>query len=436
MGVSLLEWLRESSGFFLLFGGWGLFLVSFAESSFFPVPPDVILIPLALLNPRLALWYAFVCTSASVLGGLFGYFIGARAGRPVLDRFVSRARMRQVEDLFARYGGWAVGIAGFTPIPYKIFTIAAGIFRVGKTVFVVASLIGRGTRFFLEAVIVVALGKEALAFLGRNFEIVTLVLTLLVLGVWFLRKRIRTLRRSGDLAGRLLKRVEVVYRRRFQPLGAYGIQLLTGFGLAGFFLVIFSKLAEDLVNRELDQFDSLVIGLVKALAGPEMDVVMKGFTFLGSAVFLIPAALVVAGALYFGRRHTMESATVLLTLAGGWVLDEILKAAFRRPRPEGLRMVPVSGWSFPSGHSMVAFAFYGLLGYLLWVNLRGKKRRIAGVAGALLLAVLIGISRIYLGVHYPSDVVAGFAAGGFWATACVLGLETLRYHRTHRAGER
>jgi len=225
----------------------------------------------------------------------------------------------------------------------------------------------------------------------------------------------------------------VGYHRRFQALGGYGVKLLTGIILAGFFLIIFAKLAQDLINEELAVFDALVTGWVRVLAGPTMTLVMKGFTFLGSASFLVPAALVVAGVLCRGRRHTMESVTVLLTLAGGWILDEILKAAFHRARPEGLRMVVVSGWSFPSGHSMVSFAFYGLLGYLLWANLRGKKRRIAGAIGAVVVAVLIGISRIYLGVHYPSDVVAGFAAGGFWATACILGLETLRYYRrSHR----
>ena len=199
----VLEWLKSSVDLFLAYGIWGLFLVSFAESSFFPVPPDLILIPLALLNPELALWYAFITTAASVLGGIFGYYIGHRAGRPILARFVSANRMAQVEGMFDKYGGWAVAIAGFTPIPYKVFTIASGLCRINKTTFITASFIGRGARFFLEGLLITLLGAGAKDFLSQYLELGTIVITVLVIAGYMIFTLIKGNSRVNSLAAKI-----------------------------------------------------------------------------------------------------------------------------------------------------------------------------------------------------------------------------------------
>ncbi len=173
----------------LAYGPVGLFIVAFTESTVFPIPPDVILLPLAMMNPRLSWWYAFLTSAASVLGGLLGYAIGRKAGRPILRRFFKEETIRQVEPLFVKYGGWAVGIAAFTPLPFKIFTFGAGIFRVPVLTFTVVSTIGRSARFFLEAALVYFLGDRAQAYLGRNFELATLGLTVILLLItWLLPK--------------------------------------------------------------------------------------------------------------------------------------------------------------------------------------------------------------------------------------------------------
>ncbi|MDI3280240.1 MAG: YqaA family protein [Bacillota bacterium] len=189
--VELIEWTLEV---FAPYGDLGLFAVSFMESSFFPIPPDVLLIPLTLLRPQWGLWLALVTTTASVLGALFGYYIGARGGRPLLERLVSPRRLVEVESLFQRYGAWAVGVAGFTPIPYKVFTIAAGVFHLNRRIFVVASVASRGLRFGLEAVLVMLYGEEIVRFLTGYFDLATLALTLAVLagyGLYWLWRRSR-----------------------------------------------------------------------------------------------------------------------------------------------------------------------------------------------------------------------------------------------------
>jgi len=105
------------------YGSAGLFLLAFIESSFFPVPPDMLLIGLALLAPADAILYGVIATVGSVMGGIFGYWIGFKVGEPVLERFVKKEHIENVHDYFNRYEAWAVGIAGLTPIPYKVFTI-------------------------------------------------------------------------------------------------------------------------------------------------------------------------------------------------------------------------------------------------------------------------------------------------------------------------
>ena len=131
----------------LEYGPLGLFLVAFFESTVFPIPPDVLLLPLCLMNPRLSWWYAFLTTAASTLGAFLGYAVGRKAGRPVVERFFASEMVEKVQFLFGQYGGWAVGIAAFTPVPYKVFTIGAGVFRVPFMTFTVASVIGRASRF-------------------------------------------------------------------------------------------------------------------------------------------------------------------------------------------------------------------------------------------------------------------------------------------------
>ena len=131
-----------------------LFVLSFAESSFFPIPPDVMLAPMSLAKPECAWRYAFLTTIASVLGGLFGYWIGSIAFdwvHPYIVQFGYENTYQQIEHGFNQWNFWILFLAGFTPIPYKLFTIAAGALHVALLPFILGSLVGRGGRFFLVA---------------------------------------------------------------------------------------------------------------------------------------------------------------------------------------------------------------------------------------------------------------------------------------------
>ncbi|MDK2796703.1 MAG: hypothetical protein PWQ19_253 [Tepidiphilus sp.] len=152
---------------------WYLALLSFAESSFFPVPPDVMLAPMAMAAPRRAWALALLTTVASVLGGLFGYAIGyfAFAGiRPWLEGSSYWEPYLQARAWFDAWGAWAVFIAGFSPIPYKVFTIAAGVAQMALLPFTLASLVGRGARFFLVAALMRWGGERMEARLHRIID--------------------------------------------------------------------------------------------------------------------------------------------------------------------------------------------------------------------------------------------------------------------------
>jgi len=163
-------WTNENFG---SFGSPGLFTLAFMESSFFPVPPDLLLISFTLANPELAFFFALICTLGSVFGGMFGYGIGYVGEQLVLEKFFSKRKIERVHKLFEKYETWAILIAGFTPIPYKVFTISAGVFYVNFKKFVVASFIGRGARFFLVALLTKLYGQTVIDFLDK-FDIILL----------------------------------------------------------------------------------------------------------------------------------------------------------------------------------------------------------------------------------------------------------------------
>ncbi|MCB1831437.1 MAG: DedA family protein [Gammaproteobacteria bacterium] len=165
--------------------------LSFAESSFFPIPPDVMLAPMALAAPERAWQFAFLTTIASVIGGLFGYLIGVFAFElvePVLHDAGYYAGYLQAREWFSEWGFWAVFLAGFSPIPYKVFTITAGAISMAVLPFILASLIGRGARFFLVAALMAWGGEKMEESLKQYIERIGWATVVLIIGVILVAK--------------------------------------------------------------------------------------------------------------------------------------------------------------------------------------------------------------------------------------------------------
>jgi undecaprenyl-diphosphatase len=153
---------------------------SFTESIFNPIPPDPLLIGMSVINPNLALVYAGLVTVSSVLGALVGHWLGLRLGRPLVLKFISAKKVDRVETMFQKYGSWAVLIAAFTPIPYKVFAITAGALEMDRRPFIVVSIIGRGARFLLLGGLIFFFGEAMQEFIETRFEILTLLFSVLL----------------------------------------------------------------------------------------------------------------------------------------------------------------------------------------------------------------------------------------------------------------
>lgn len=183
---------------------WGavaLFIFAFAESSFFPIPPDVLLIALCLGATTRSFRYALICTVGSVLGGLAGYAIGFFLWQNAAGEFTAVAdfffriipgftveKYEEISHLYNLYDFWVMFVAGFTPIPYKLFTITAGVFKVSVPTFVIASIISRGLRFFLIGWLIWRFGKPIKSFIDEYFNLLAIAFTVLLIGSFFLVK--------------------------------------------------------------------------------------------------------------------------------------------------------------------------------------------------------------------------------------------------------
>ena len=208
-----------------------------------------------------------------------------------------------------------------------------------------------------------------------------------------------------------LSRIRSAFKTMAERLGPrMGIGLLA----AAIVMVLFAVLASEVLEGETQHFDDAVRMTVHGVASPHATTVLHAITQLGSPLFLLPMTLVAS--LIFLRRRRIRGAILLTaTMVGVTLLNWILKSVFQRPRPLpffGLT-VPAS-YSFPSGHSLAAFCFYGALAALVTARLRSTFGSALVWAGAVVIIVAVGFSRLYLGLHYPSDIIGGYATGFVW----------------------
>ncbi len=176
-------------------GAWALFAIAFIESSFFPVPPDVLLIALCIGSLTRWAQFALICSAGSVLGGMAGYAIGLFGyeliGRPIVEFYHGQEVMAKIKQWYDQYGFWGNLAAAITPIPYKVFTIASGVFQFSFWEFLLASAIGRPLRFFAVAALLRVFGARIKVMIERYFDLFAIVFTILLIGGFVVLKLIR-----------------------------------------------------------------------------------------------------------------------------------------------------------------------------------------------------------------------------------------------------
>jgi len=163
-----------------------LFILAFSESSFFPIPPDVLQIALSVSRPKKSFYYALISSAGSVLGGILGYFIGLflfdTIGNFIINTLGYQAQFNAVGDLYKSYAFLAILASAFTPIPYKVFTIAAGFWQVGLLPLIAASIVGRSARFFIVASLIYFFGPKIKEFIDKYFNLLTIIFIILLIG--------------------------------------------------------------------------------------------------------------------------------------------------------------------------------------------------------------------------------------------------------------
>jgi undecaprenyl-diphosphatase len=195
-----------------------------------------------------------------------------------------------------------------------------------------------------------------------------------------------------------------------------GFLLLGALLIAATALFVFGWLAEEMIEGDTQQFDAFVRTAVHHLVTPGLTRLMQVFSFLGSVAAVTTMCLgAICVSLYF--RRTRTAALLAITMLGAAALDVALKHAFHRPRPVAFFGATPSSYSFPSGHALGSLCFYGILAAILAARARGPGAKFCVWMAAVVLVGMIGFSRIYLGVHYPSDVIAGYCAAIVWVGA-------------------
>lgn len=219
--------------------------------------------------------------------------------------------------------------------------------------------------------------------------------------------------------------------RKEQVISKLFLVVVAGFAIAGFALWLFAEIADEVLKQETDAFDTEILQTIANFHTPVLNKIMIGVTSLGDPTFLAWLSFAFAIFLLLQKRWGSFIITVI-TATGAILLNFWLKDIFARDRPElWERIIDVGFYSFPSGHAMISLVIYGFIGY--WLASNFKSWRIPIISFTVLLIAAIGLSRLYLGVHWPTDVIAGYAAGIVWLISCILSLEVARkYFLTYR----
>ncbi len=445
---------------FARLGHWGyliVFLFPFLESVAFTglfIPGETVVVLAGFLSSQgyLDLGDCLVAISlGAVLGDTAGYALGKMIGRAYFERhqrilFLKAKHINKTEEYFSRHGGKVIFLARFTHLLRAMAPFVAGMSRMRYRTFVLFNVTG--------GIIWVCCFTLLGYFFGESWQLIDkwagragvfiLFVFLVIAGFGYLYRTAAKGRTEisawfKEIAG-LIASVPFVrnfpnshpglvafVKERLSPEGYLGIHLTAGLIISAIFVWIFGGITEDVLTGDpLVAVDHWVLGRVHYLQSPVATAFMTVCTALGGTRWMTAVGLIVVIYLIAKKRFD-DLLTYLTAMVGGSVLVFILKTVVHRVRPRtGITLVQIGGWSFPSGHAMMSIIFYGMLVYFLVRNIESWKLKVLSVSCAGFIVFMIGLSRIYLEVHYVSDVLAGYAGGIFWLTMAITGLEAYK----------
>ncbi len=443
-----------------LLGHWGyliIFLAAFLESSAFMglvVPGESVVVLSGFLASKAVLDIGdciWIIALGAVLGDSVGYSLGKAIGRGYFERhhrlFLLKERhIHKVDRYFEHHGGktiffgrfigllraMAPFVAGMSRMPYGrffIYNASGGIiwavsftlvgYFFGQSWQLIERWSGRAGVFVLFLVLVAAgFGYLYRKVTGKREEIYQ----------WF-KQRSEQVLESRRVSGFIESHPELVHfiKERLSPRSYLGLHLTVGLALSAVFVWVFGGITEDILTGDpFVQVDRWVVSQVLYFRAEPVTAFMKAVTHLGGGVTIAGGSLILIVFFLLFKRWDY-AAGHLMAVMGGSILVFVLKAAVHRPRPiTETTLIRAWGWSFPSGHAMMSMIFYGMVSYYVVRALKQWRFQVLIVTASGFLVFLIGLSRIYLQVHYLSDVLAGFAGGMFWLSVCITGLEVYR----------
>lgn len=391
-------------------------------------------------------WMVFAAALGAIVGDSIGYEIGSHFGPRLREsrfgRRIGAARWARAEAELSEHGGRAVFVGRFIGILRALVPAVAGASAMPYRKFLVANVLGGvvwAGGFVLLGFVAGGSYRTAQHYAGRAGLLLTAVVLVLAVvvavGRWIARhpERLRALAernanrpRIRALRGRYRRQLDFALRR-LRPGQALGLTLTIQFVALGLFGWAFGAVVQDVLGRDdLFLLDGPVTSYAVSHRVDWLTALMKVISLLGSSVVLIPLVLVVG--LYLRWREKTWSAMAILggALVGSVALYDLIKPVVGRARPDvGQLVATATGFSFPSGHAAQATAVFGGLALVVSASLHTWNARVAVWVGAVALVILIGFSRVYLGVHWISDVVGGYALGALWLTALLTSLSAL-----------
>lgn len=406
-----------------------------------------------VLDLDVLLWVVIL---GAVLGDSIGYELGARLGRPWALRHgrrfgLSEKRLLQAEEFWSRHGAKAVFLGRFIGFARALVPFLAGSTAMRYRVFLLYNVLGAtlwAAAFLLLGRGLGASWQVAERWIGRASAIVGVAILLMLAFAWLgrwtarhesaLKGRWRRLREQPQwqaLENRIEPQIDWL-RLRLSPTGYLGLRLTLGVVMVIGAAWLFGGVAEDVIHRDpLTRVDAVLAQWLQDHAAATLTALALGVSQAHDAapVILVTALLCV----FFGwRRQRAWLLITLLVVPGGMLLNWGLKLAFQRPRPTvSAYAQALQSYSFPSGHTVAATLVYGLVAVYLVSIARSWTQRVTVVWLALACIVVVAFSRLYLGVHYLSDVLAAMAVGAFWLALCTTAVHTLVAARETRNGK-
>jgi membrane protein DedA with SNARE-associated domain/membrane-associated phospholipid phosphatase len=434
------------------YGYWIVALGVMAESMGLPFPGETLLLlgGASAGAGYLEIWGVIgAAAGGALVGDTLGYELGRWGGRPLLERYghilhLKARHLARAEAFVARYGTKAVFFGRFIAILRTYSAFLAGVYRLPYPRFLLFNAAGGilwaltfgwlGAAFGSQWPLIQHwAGRAGLLMLG----LLVLVALAVLLGRWAIRHEARLRARGAAL---LAYPWVVALRTRLAPQLAFLLARLSPEGYLGLHLTVgvvvmvlggwlFGAIAEDVVHQDpLGQVDRVVSHFLSAHTEPPFTAAMRVISLAGSTVLLV-ASLALAIALAW-RQWWRDLILLVLAVGGGELVNLLLQLLFARPRPVWPHpLLMLTSASFPSAHAMRSVIFYGFLGYLAMFWIGSWRGRVWTVVAGGVLMLLIGFSRLSLGVHYLSDVLAGYASGIVWLALTMTGVEAVRRYR-------